>query len=114
MDNWQPIETAPKDGTEIFGVASQAAKEAARLYDGIIRDVLDKALGKGGWTMADLGRRGRLLGLREGVTHVLWDDRHLATIRQQDELVESSEPLTIRWSRKYEVEQHITHFVTSR
>ena len=88
-------------------IANQAAKRMAGLYDDIIRGILDKALGPDGWTMADVPQLGQILQNPEGVTWVVWDGRHLATIRLHEERKESTDPFTLRWERTYRVEQHV-------
>jgi hypothetical protein len=90
----------------------KAALASARLYDDIIRSILDKALGPTGWTMADVPQLGQILQDQKGVTRVFWDGRHLATIRQRDEMSETVEPMSMKWRRIYEVDYHVVRSAT--
>ena len=94
--------------TTLSAIANEAAVATARLYNDMIRDILDKALGPNGWTMTEVPILGELREVRRGVTEVFWLGHHLATIRERGELsAQEGEPATITRTIRYEVEQHV-------
>ena len=93
-------------------VVNRASSEAARVFDSAVREVLDKALGPNGWTLADIPRRGELRECPVFID-VLWDGRLLATIHRSQLWGNVNEPTgdppgrCIRWTLRLRVQMHV-------
>ena len=93
-------------------IASRAAREAARVFDSKVRQVLDEAIGPDNWTLADVRNRGELRE-RPSFTDVLWDGKLLATIHRSqlweyvDDPAGDPSGTCIRWTLNMRIQMHV-------
>ena len=87
-------------------ISNEAAREAAKVFDSAVRQVLDKALGADGWTLADVPNHGELRE-RANRVEVLWDGKLLATIHRHQRWEETRSGPGCRWTMTLAVQQHL-------
>jgi hypothetical protein len=91
-------------------IATQAREiglQTAAAFEGIIIEVLDKALGAGNWALRDVPKHGELKEYPR-FTEVLWDGRLLATIHRHQKWETTHSCARMKWSMTFAVQQHVT------